>query len=168
MKLTENDIRKFQSLHLQRFGSEISSEKTLEEGIKLLNLISRIQSSLSPCNAEVFNFEKRENIKNSISNTEVRADNWLSLSEKTFDFATYARIHFLKGDIQIKREIFNALGQNFWAKDGKLRIEANSWLVPIQNEYPNLEKEYLRLEPSLRCNNNESEELRLLKVKWGD
>ncbi len=30
-------------------------------------------------------------------------------------------------------------------RDGKLFIEPNKWLVPIEQEYPALEKEYQRL-----------------------
>lgn len=77
---------------------------------------------------------------------ESRADKWLELTEKAFDFATYARIHFTTGDWRKRKEILMALGQNPTIKDGKLTIQPNEWLKPIAEAYPALEKEYRRLE----------------------
>lgn len=78
--------------------------------------------------------------------TENRADKWLELTEKTFHFARYARKAFKAGTIQQKREIFSALGQNFFMKDKKVFITANDWFVPIEKAYPELEAKYHRLE----------------------
>ena len=52
-----------------------------------------------------------------------------------------------------------AIGQNPTIKDGILRIEMNEWLVPIKNEYPKLEADYLRLEPLQVLENKERTEL---------
>ncbi len=79
--------------------------------------------------------------------SEDRAVNWLELTEKTFDFATNAREAFINGDLDTKKDILMAIGQNPTIKDGVLRIETNEWLVPIKDTYPKLEKDYLRLEP---------------------
>ena len=84
--------------------------------------------------------------KTSIKETESRADKWLELTEKTFNFACYARKEFITGDLNKKREIFSALGQNFSIKDQKVHINQNEWLVPIEKAYPALETEYKRLE----------------------
>ena len=81
-----------------------------------------------------------------INSTENRTKTWLDLTEKTFNFACYARKAFDKGSIQQKREIFSALGQNYVLKDEKVSIEANEWLVDIEKVYPALEAEYKRLE----------------------
>lgn len=78
--------------------------------------------------------------------TEDRADKWLELTEKTFNFATYARKEFILGDLKNKREIFSALGQNFSMNGQKLHITPNEWLVPIEKAYPALEQEYKRIE----------------------
>ena len=78
--------------------------------------------------------------------TESRAEKWLELTEKTFNFACYARKEFLFGDLQKKRELFSALGQNFLVKSKKIHITPNEWLVPIEKAYPELEAEYKRLE----------------------
>ncbi len=84
--------------------------------------------------------------KSNLRETEDRAEKWLELTERTFNFATYARKAFVMGGLQEKREIFAALGQNFLVKDKKVSIEANEWFVPIKKAYPALEAEYKRLE----------------------
>lgn len=79
-----------------------------------------------------------------LRNTEKRADNWLELSEKAFDFATYARVRFSEGDIATKRDILMTLGANFKLKDHKLTLDPSEWLKPIAEMYPAVETEYLR------------------------
>lgn len=81
-------------------------------------------------------------IKQTMRQTEQRAEDWIDLTEKTFEFACYARTHFNNGDIQTKREIFMALGQNYTLKDQKLFISLNEWLKPIVSQYPALEIKY--------------------------
>jgi DNA invertase Pin-like site-specific DNA recombinase len=85
-------------------------------------------------------------LKKNLLETESRADKWLELTEKTFVFALYAHSSFLNGDIQTKKEILMALGQNYTLKDQKLVIVPNEWLKPIIEQYPAMEKEYKRQE----------------------
>lgn len=85
-------------------------------------------------------------VKTNLRETESRADKWLELTEKTFNFACYARKEFITGNLNKKREIFSALGQNFSVKDKKVHIKQNEWFVPIEKAYPALEAEYNRLE----------------------
>ena len=85
-------------------------------------------------------------LKELLRETEERAQDWLELSEKTFNFATYAHYHFMHGDIQKKRAIATALGVNFSLKDSILHIEPNDWFIPIIEDYPAIEEEYLRCE----------------------
>lgn len=89
---------------------------------------------------------KIEKLRNNLRETESRADKWVELTERTFNFATYARKAFITADLQKKREIFSALGQNFLVKDQRVSIQANDWFVPIEKAYPALEVEYKRLE----------------------
>ena len=88
--------------------------------------------------------------KENLRETETRAEKWLELTEKTFSFATYARKAFItakgKVGLELKKEILLALGKTPIIKDQKLIIEPNDWFVPIKNDYPALEKEYLGLE----------------------
>lgn len=85
-------------------------------------------------------------LKEQLRETENRADQWLELTEKTFNFATYARYHFINGDLQTRKEILMALGSNFILKDRKLALQAKKWLQPIAEGYPTLEATYRRLE----------------------
>ena len=86
-------------------------------------------------------------LTNNLRETENRADKWLELTEKTFNFACYARKEFITTkSLERKREIFNAIGQNFVFNGEKIVITPNEWLVPIQKAYPALKAEYERLE----------------------
>ncbi len=110
---------------------------------------------------------KISRLKEELRETEARAERWLELTEKTFNFATYARKAFLLGDLQTRKEILMALGQNPTIKDGKLTIQANEWLRPIVKRYPALQKEYLRLEPTKTpINKQRTEALASIRVRW--
>ncbi len=93
---------------------------------------------------------KISQMKTSLRGTEARAENWLELTEKTFNFATYAHKAFLKAKLEkrleLKREILSGLGKIITITDKKLSIELNDWFIPIENDYKALEQEYLRLE----------------------
>lgn len=86
------------------------------------------------------------NLKEQLTKTETRAEKWIELTEKTFNFATYALTWFNEGTPDQKKEIVTALCSNPIIKDQKLLIEANEWFVPIQEGYPPLKREYERLE----------------------
>lgn len=92
------------------------------------------------------------NLREERDKTEDRADIWLELTEKTFEFATYAREAFIKGNVKTKTDILRSLGQSFTFLNGKLSIELNPWLIPIKKEYPKLENSYKRLKPSKTAN----------------
>ena len=81
-----------------------------------------------------------------------RAKQWLENTEKVFDFATRAKEAFDKGDVNVKKEILVALGQNPVMKDKKLHLEFNEWFVPIikgdQSIKPKSEPNILPNKPS--------------------
>lgn len=106
-------------------------------------------------------------LKTRLRETESRAEKWLELSERTFNFATYARKAFITGDLKTKKEILMALGQNPRIKNGKLSLQANEWLQEIQKGYPALEKEYQRLEtPGSIMNKAKADALVALRLRW--
>lgn len=106
--------------------------------------------------------------KQRLQETESRAEKWLELTEKTFDFACYAYTRFTKGDMQTKKEILTALGSSFTMKNCQLQIEINKWFEPVLTRYPELEKEYLRLEPTKHPINKErTEALASVRSLWG-
>jgi site-specific DNA recombinase len=53
-----------------------------------------------------------------------QVEQWLKLSEETFEFACAARSRFTEGDAKTKKEILLAIGSNLTLKDKKLCIEA--------------------------------------------
>lgn len=110
-------------------------------------------------------------LKENLRETETRADKWLELTEKTFNFATYARKAFItaegKAGLELKKEILLALGKTPIIKDEKLIIEPNEWFVPIQNGYPELEKKYIGLEPTKTLTNKRRiEGLASVRAQW--
>jgi len=119
--------------------------------------------------------EQKKSLKNELEGnrsklreTEERADDWLELTEKAFDFATYARSNFQKGDWRTRKDILMALGQNFTMQDGKLSFQACKWLEPIRKGYPALAKEYKRLELNKKpLNKAKTEALSSVITQWG-
>jgi len=112
-------------------------------------------------------------LKEHLRETETRAEKWLKLTEKTFVFATYARAAFLrankmgKAGLELKKEILLALGKVPIIRDEKLSIDSNDWLVPIKNEYPELEKKYRRLELQEKPNTKaQTEALDSIRTQW--
>ena len=95
-------------------------------------------------NDDEFSREKKElqsqiaTLAEKLRTTESRAATWIELTEKTFDFACYAREAFAKGDLTTKKEILIALGENFTLEDQKLVITSNEWLKPIVQHYPSI------------------------------
>lgn len=61
-----------------------------------------------------------------------RVNQWLELSEKTFEFSCYAREWFAKGDSQAKRGILTAIYSNLKLKDKELNIEAKNPFLIIE------------------------------------
>ena len=110
-------------------------------------------------------------LKSRLRETEARAEKWLELTEKTFNFATYARKAFLlakdKEGLELKKEILMTLGKTPIIRDGLLSIEPNEWFVPIGNDYPTLEMEYLGLEPQkMPMNKRRTEALASVRTRW--
>lgn len=108
------------------------------------------------------------NLDNNLRNTEKRAENWLELTEKAFDFATYARIRFNEtSDPKVKRDILQTLGANFLIKDNKLTLTPKAWLTPIEKDYPTLEKAYLKVRTNEKASPTDIEEaISQIMISW--
>lgn len=108
---------------------------------------------------------QRDNLKQqllstdgSLRQTERRAEDWMELTERAFNFAAYARIHFAEAtDSKIKRDILQTLGVNFFLTDNKLTLTPKNWLVPIERDYPALEKAYLKVRTDKKATAKELE-----------
>ncbi len=67
---------------------------------------------------------EQSNLKEKLGDTENRAQNWLELAEKTFDFACNARYTFQNGSLQDKKMILQTIsGSNLTLRDRKIIFE---------------------------------------------
>jgi DNA invertase Pin-like site-specific DNA recombinase len=106
-------------------------------------------------------------LREKLKGTEARADKWLELTEKTFNYATYARVSFMKGDDQKKKEILLTLGQNPILKNQKLNIEAYKWFVPIANDAPMLVEEYKKVRTNKNLSTKaKNEAIASIRTAW--
>lgn len=111
--------------------------------------------------------EDKAKINEELDQIGSRADRWLELTEKAFNFVTNLREVFLKSDIRLKKDILMALGNKITIKDGNLSIEPNEWLIPIKEKYPTLEERFLGLEPAESLyNTRENEGLVSVCSQW--
>ena len=110
---------------------------------------------------------KITDLKTKLRHTENRAERWLELTEKTFQFATYAHSAFLNGGLELKKEILMALGYSPKIKAGKLYLETMPWLIPIKNEAPALQILFKELELQEKPHSPaQSEALATIRTRW--
>ena len=147
-KALEGSQKELDNLTKMRFRDLIDDEMFIRQSNELKTKISQL--------------------KEAAQETEARAERWLELSVKTFNFATYARHTFITTkDLQVKKEILMALGSNPIIKDGKISIIAEDWLQEIKNNYPALEDEYQRLElTKTPMNKSKTEALASVRTRW--
>ena len=149
-----------------------SHQKALAEAQRQLDNLTRMRYR-DIINDEEYLKEKKvlqaelTGLQRDRDHVEDRAKDWIELTEKTFYFATYARHAFQTGDLKTKKEILMSLGKNVRTKDGKVEIELNEWLQPIQDGYSALETEYKRLEPEiLGSKEGKKDEIEALRLVW--
>src|ERR1035437_3830049 len=76
-----------------------------------------------------------------------RVEQWLKLSEQTFNFACTVRERFAKGDPKTKKEILLAIGSNLTLKDKILRIEAKKPFFLLEKSLTSDEHQNWPIEP---------------------
>lgn len=170
-KKNDNEIEDRTKIYEMQHNNLVLTQKELDELTKM-----RYRQLIDD---ETFVKEKNDLLnkiaqcKENLRTTETRAEKWLELSERTFNFATYARTAFLKANemgkagLELKKEILMALGKTPIIRDGKLIIEPNDWLKEIGKEYSALETEYLGLEPTKnRLNKRENRALGSVHTRW--
>ena len=94
---------------------------------------------------------EKQKIGEEIRKVEMRVDDWVELTEKTFNFATYAKHWFDEGDVEVKTNILRTLGQNFYLKDKKLTIELQKPYLTLHEGLKNEILQKAMLEPSIYC-----------------
>lgn len=85
---------------------------------------------------------KRKNgLEETLANQGKEIEKWLELSERTFNFARYARIWFEKGDVNTRRAIFACLGSNLILKDRNINIKLHKVFNSIVIHKEKIEQE---------------------------
>ncbi len=86
-----------------------------------------------------------------LKDTDKRVENWLEIAERGFNFAETSVAVFNKAQqkqlLEVKRDIFNALGSDYTLKDGKLTISLDNLLFPIRNSADEVRRITAALEP---------------------
>ena len=93
--------------------------------------------------------EQKNKAEAELRKIETNVDGWLDLTEKTFNFATYAKAWFDKGDYEQKTQILRALGKNLTLKDGKLHIDLQKPFLILKDGLQVEPLKTARLEPTV-------------------
>ena len=110
-----------------------NQQKAYDDCVKRIDSLLKLKISPQNVSGDVISEEEyikqrkellseKESLLGSINNTDTRINKWLDLSEKTFNFACYARYWFEKGTLKDKTQILATLGSNLTIKDRKLCI----------------------------------------------
>jgi site-specific DNA recombinase len=92
---------------------------------------------------------EKERFQELLKDTDKRVENWLEIAERGFNFAEKARQVFATTkDIEVKKEIFVALGSDLILKDKKLSVSLDNLLFPIQTAAKEARNIAARLEPA--------------------
>lgn len=75
--------------------------------------------------------ERKNALESELTDKGKELEQWLELSERTFNFARYARVWFEKGDNSTKRSILACLGSNLVLKDQKINVELHPFFLSI-------------------------------------
>jgi hypothetical protein len=140
-KRLENIIKQVDGLLLKYTSPENSDGQimTNEE-------YTRLRSSL---------LKEKNELEMELNATGKKIEEWLEFSEKTFNFARYARMWFINGNLDAKRAIFACLGSHLFLKDKKVSIQLKKPFNIIFEGLNKAEAELSRLEP-LKIPQNEA------------
>lgn len=101
---------------------------------------------------------EKQDTEEQIKTIKKNCEEWLELSEKTFNFCAYARFHLANGNLQRKREILTAIGQNLTLKDRILSIFEYEPFLIVRNTLEKIKEQSLALEPNFLASNKRKEE----------
>ena len=167
-ELKENhakEAREQENIHETQQKTILSCQKQLNTllDIRLNNQITdeEYQLKRNQLLKQISDLEQR------LKETQNRVRSWVKTFEGVFNFATQAHAAFLKGNLETKKKILLALGQNFTLKGKILKLEPNPLLIPIKENYPKLKEEYDRLELDETGSTKQKEEaLQPLLLLW--
>jgi len=88
---------------------------------------------------------EKEELKSKLSGTDKRVNQWVELSEKTFNFACYARYWFKNGDLLTKKQILATIGSNLILMNKTLSLDVPKPFQLIED----VNKKVVEIIPSL-------------------
>lgn len=139
--------------------SFVAKQKRLDAVVGQLDNLILLYTSPENVNSQLLSTEELKNSKSSLLKEKTKLEEelnsqgkeiekWIELTEKTFNFARYARTWFAKGDLDTKRAIFACLGSDFLLKDQKVTLTLHKPFQVIFEKRNLAEKELAKLEPA--------------------
>lgn len=89
----------------------------------------------------------KDSLAAELATQDKQIEEWVELTERTFNFARYGKTWFDQGSLETKRAVFACLGSDFLLKDQKVAITMRKPLKFIFEGLSNIETELERLEP---------------------
>ncbi len=129
---------------------DVKINSLLELRISINNINREIISDAEYMAKRTELLAKKEELLEKIKQADQDKNKWVELTEKTFDFACYARYWFAKGDSTAKTEILGTLGNNLTIKDRKLWIDRSKPFFLIEKGLQEIEEVVEKLEPKKR------------------
>lgn len=136
-----------------------SQQSVYNDCVKRLDNLLRLKISPQNVNGDVIGEEEyieqrkkllaeKEDLLSKINDTNKRMNDWLELSEKTFNFACYSRYWFENSDLKTKTRILAALGSNLTIKDKKLWIDGHKPFFLIERGLDEVKAVVEKFEPA--------------------
>lgn len=122
-----DNLVKLKTSHLNVDGSQLSDDEYTHQRSELL--------------------KEKATLEELLKDVGHRVEQWLRLSEDTFEFAATARERFAKGDPMTKKAILAAIGSNLTLKDKKLCIEASKPFFLLETSQRGIEGGIEAFEP---------------------
>ncbi len=92
--------------------------------------------------------EQRENLEEQLQEADQVQDQYMDLTEKTFNFSTYARYWFAEGDSNTKTLILKSLGYNLTLQGKKVCFPIQKPFFLIRKTYENISEQITKVEPN--------------------
>ncbi len=91
--------------------------------------------------------EQRESLEEQLKEADQVQDEYMELTEKTFNFATYARYWFKEGDSDAKTLILKSLGYNLTLQGKKINFPIQKPFFLVRKSYEDLTAQMAKEEP---------------------
>lgn len=160
-------------LHEVRIGEADANEqafegkqKSLNQTVKQLDALllkytspenegGRLISDVEYQSLKVRLQKEKESLERDLNVQSKSMDEWMELSERTFNFARYAKVWFEKGDRDTKRAIFATLGSNLLVKEQKLNVSLRKPFKLMFEALPEASREIERFVPLAFASTNQ-------------